>query len=104
MKITNYACLNVIYGTNYPYIFVKTEIDDPKLNIAGDQFDFRGEYEFKLTSKENRVLNLTSENKNTSVLLLYQKRPIAWSGMEQSANGFKRHGLDSTPEKSKLNP
>jgi hypothetical protein len=34
LKITNYACLNVIYGTNYSYIFVKMKINNAKRSKA----------------------------------------------------------------------
>jgi hypothetical protein len=71
LEIANYAFLNVIYGTNYFYIFVNVESIDPKLYIAGNQFNFCGEHVLDLSSKEGRILNLSFENVNNRCFMLY---------------------------------
>jgi hypothetical protein len=72
LEITNYTCLNVIYGSNYSYIFIKMKDNDTKLNITGDQFNFYGNHLFELSMREGRILNLNSENKNTRCFIRYE--------------------------------
>jgi hypothetical protein len=71
LEITDYACLNVIYGTNYFYIFVKVEITNPELYIAGNQFNFCGEHVLNL-SLEGGDLDLSSKNMKKKRFLLYR--------------------------------
>jgi hypothetical protein len=103
LGITNYACINVIYGAFYSYIFVKAEADNPKLDITGDHFDFCGEHVFKLTLKEERVLNLTFENMHLKCFIIFKKfsskLALEWSEVTRNLNG-----INGTHEKSKLRP
>ena len=95
--------INVIYGAFYFYIFVKAEADNPKLDITGDHFDFCGEHVFKLTLKEERVLNLTFENMHLKCFIIFKKfsskLALEWSEVTRNLNG-----INGTHEKSKLRP
>jgi hypothetical protein len=101
LKLKNFVCLSVIYDdkTNYPYLFVETEIDNPKLDVAGIQVDFCGPHEFKLNFEEDKLLNLNFENKETKCFIL----PITnedvsseWIGVILNTNGPKK--FEKCPE------
>jgi hypothetical protein len=78
LEITNYACLNVEYSTEYLYIFVKPEIGDLDLNIAGDYLDFRGEYILDLLLKQQKVLNLTFQDAFLQVFINFENPQVNW--------------------------
>jgi hypothetical protein len=102
LDITHYACLNVIYGNNYPYIFVKAKSYDSNLNIAGDQFKTHREHVFKLSMEEDKVLNLTFENTFLNIFIeprnfkFSSELYFEWSKMLANQKGI--------PESSLLHP
>jgi hypothetical protein len=101
LKITNYACLNVIHGNNYPYIFVKAEAGDSKVYFGADQLDLRGEHTFELpVEQQQRVLNLTSQDALFQVFINFEERSSEL-GLEW---GDVTGNLNNAPEESKLYP
>jgi hypothetical protein len=104
LNIANYAFLNVIYDTNYPYIFIKEDIYNPNLNIAGDQFKFLGKHEFKLSFEPERVFNLTFENKDTMSFIWYNPGDPTSDEWEKVVKEFKSsETLYGNTKESELN-
>jgi hypothetical protein len=100
LEISKYACLNVICDNNYPYIFVKTESYDLKLNIAEDHFNFHGEHVFKLSLEQEKVFDLTFENTLLNAFIMPRKPPdkliFEWNKTVCDQKGI--------PKRSKLHP
>ena len=103
--LTNYACLNVINGSNsvYSYIFFKHGSGDPLSDILDDSNKFIGEYTFELPSESHRVLSLHSNNKDLKCFIDYDTlskgNPIRneWSDyMEKRSNLPQRLSSDQS--------
>ena len=58
--LEDYACLDVINGSDCCYIFFEKSKDDPPPNMLNGCFDFLGQYYFSAPTDEFKVLHLDS--------------------------------------------
>ena len=66
--LTDYACLDVVHGSHYYYIFLCSKDDNALSHILDKNSHFLGRYFFMVPSKE-KILHLNSENKNIKVFI-----------------------------------
>ena len=63
-NVTDYACLDVINGSHYYYIFLSRKEDDPLPIILSEQFNYHGKFKLEIPSDEHKLLSLNSRTKD----------------------------------------